>query len=82
LKKLLMVLVALAVPISAQAASKHKRHHPSRVYAAQPQVACTQFGCLPVQRGCYPAQGRTFSGLPSDFDVVVCPGRGTLYGIR
>lgn len=83
MKKLLVVFVALVVPVSAQAASKHKRHHnPSRIYTAQPQIACTQFGCIPVPRGCRPAQGRTFSGLPSDFDVVVCPGRGTLYGIR
>jgi len=80
MKHLLILIVALALPASAQAAPKHKRHQP-RGHVAHHQIACTQFGCIPVRRGCYLTHGRTFSGLPSDFDVVVCP-EGTLYGIR
>jgi hypothetical protein len=42
---------------------------------AQPraQIACTVVGCSPVPRGCVPRPGRTWSGLPSGFDVIVCP---------
>jgi hypothetical protein len=79
MKALLLALFALAVAVPAEAATKRKRHH--QPHYAQQQIACMQFGCIPVQRGCYPTQGRTFSGNPSMFDVVVCPG-GTLYGIR
>lgn len=81
-----LVVAPVAIAAPAEAASKHKRHHSSGHARAsippQPRIACTQFGCIPVRPGCYPAQGRTYSGLPSDFDVVVCPGVGTLYGIR
>jgi hypothetical protein len=75
MKKLLIALAALAIPLSAQAAPKHRSH----VYAPQPQIACTYAGCLPVPRGCYPTGGKTWDGLPSGFDVMVCPG-GVRYG--
>ena len=84
MKAVALALAVLMVPVSAGAAPKHHRHHPMSQaarssYAAQPQIACTQVGCLPVPRGCYPAGGRTFSGEPGGFDVMVCPG-GTIYG--
>jgi len=80
-----LVLCALiAVPAAAEAASKHKRavHHRSQASHSlqQPQIACTDVGCLPVPRGCYPTGGKTFDGSPSGFDVMACPGRGTMYG--
>ena len=83
---LALALAVLLVPAAADAAPKHHRHHhvsqsARGAYAAQPQIACTQVGCLPVPRGCYPAGGRTFSGMPSGFDVMVCPG-GDMYGHR
>jgi hypothetical protein len=37
------------------------------------QIACTVVGCHPVPLGCVPRPGRTWSGLPSGFDVIVCP---------
>jgi hypothetical protein len=85
MKILAVVLCALvALPAVAEAASKQKRkvHHGVRApYAVQqPQIACTDVGCLPVPRGCYPTGGKTFDGSPSGFDVMVCPGRGTMYG--
>jgi hypothetical protein len=86
MKALPLALAVLVVPVAAQAATKHQRqHHMSQAargsYAAQPQIACTQVGCLPVPRGCYPTGGRTFSGMPSGFDVMACPG-GDMYGHR
>ena len=84
MKAVALALAVLVVPVAAEAAAKHHRPHPMSQaargsYAGQPQIACTQVGCLPVPRGCYPRGGRTFSGAPSGFDVMVCPG-GTMYG--
>lgn len=41
----------------------------------QPQIACTVFGCHRIPAGCYPTMGYTWDGVPSGFDVVVCPRR-------
>ena len=76
-------LAVLALPAAADAATKNRRHHHRGydAYARAPgQIACTQYGCLPVQRGCYPRGGRTWSGAPSGFDVVVCPPGVSYYG--
>jgi hypothetical protein len=82
MKALALALAVLVIPVAAQAATKHHcTHHMSQQargsYAAQ--IACTQAGCLPVPPNCYPTEGKTFDGLPSGFDVMVCPG-GTRYG--
>jgi hypothetical protein len=78
MKTLLLIVAALAIPMSAQAATKHDRvAHQTLAY--QPQIACTDVGCLPVPRGCFPTGGKTFGGSPSGFDVMVCPD-GTRYG--
>ena len=69
-------IVAFAVPLSAEAATKHRPH--LRTYEPQQQIACTYLGCAPVPSGCYPRGGVTFSGKPTGFDVVVCP-YGTTY---
>jgi len=87
MKTLALALALFAVPLAAQAATRH--HHTShaargaqaRVHA-QAQIACTQYGCLPVPRGCYRESGRTHGDMPSGFDVITCPGSGTLYGNR
>jgi hypothetical protein len=84
MRNLVLLIAALAVCATAAEAKtrKHSVHRPGYgAYAAQPQIACTQFGCLPVPRGCRPATGRTWSGLPTDFDVIACPGY-TMYGTR
>jgi hypothetical protein len=78
MKTLLLVVAALAIPMSAQAATKHHRVT-HQTLASQPQIACTDVGCLPVPRGCHPTGGKTFDGLPTGFDVMVCPD-GTRYG--
>jgi hypothetical protein len=77
MKTLLVIVAALAIPMSAQAATKHHRTAPRQTY--QPQIACTDVGCLPVPRGCFPTGGKRFDGSPSGFDVMVCPD-GTRYG--
>lgn len=77
------VFAVLALPAAAEAATKHRAHHyragSAYAQAARPQIACTQYGCIPVRRGCYARGGRTWSGMPSGFDVVVC-GNSSLYG--
>jgi hypothetical protein len=85
MKVLALALAVLVVPVAAQAASTH--HHRSHVskqargaYAAQ--IACTQVGCIPVPRGCFREGGRTSGDMPSGFDVITCPGAGTMYGNR
>jgi hypothetical protein len=78
MKTLLMIVAVLAVPMSAQAATKH-HSAPRQTRANQPQIACTDVGCLPVPRGCFPTGGKRFDGSPSGFDVMVCPD-GTRYG--
>ena len=87
MKALALAPAVLVVPVAAQAATKHHRnHHMSQTargsYAHQQQIACTQYGCIPVQKGCYRESGRTHGDMPSGFDVVTCPGAGTMYGNR
>jgi hypothetical protein len=36
---------------------------------------------MPVPRGCHPEMGYTMDGIPTGFDVAVCPNY-TLYGNR
>jgi hypothetical protein len=77
-----IALAALTLP--AAAATKHHQHmsHAARAsYAAQPEIACSPYGCAPVPRGCHRASGRTFDGSPTGFDIADC-GSYTLYGNR
>jgi hypothetical protein len=72
--------------LPAGAAIKHHRHHgyvsPAvHAQAAQPEIACTKGGCIPVPPGCHAAMGRSPNGTPTSFDVAVC-GDYTLYGNR
>lgn len=73
-----VMVTALAIPMSAQGATHHHRAV-DQAAASQPQIACTDVGCLPVPRGCFPTGGKTMDGTPTGFDVMVCPG-GTRYG--
>jgi hypothetical protein len=72
------VVFALAL-VPASAASTHHKRHTKAAAAAQPQIACTVVGCIPVPRGCHPEMGYTPGGTPTGFDVAVCPNY-TLYG--
>ena len=69
-RKLLALGAALLLVTPAAAAAKSKK----RVKAAPPQqIACTVIGCVPVPRGCGQTPGRTWSGMPTGGDVIVCP---------
>src|SRR5262245_46042267 len=73
--------VVLALALMPASAKDHKRHTKSATAAAQPQIACTVVGCIPVPRGCHPEMGYTPGGTPTGFDVAVCPNY-TLYGYQ
>jgi hypothetical protein len=69
-KSLVIAMIACLVSTLVNA-----KPYPRRPAKAQPrpQIACTVVGCGPVPVGCVPRPGRTWSGLPSGFDVIVCP---------
>jgi hypothetical protein len=82
MKKIVPVFSALVLAttlMSANAASTHHKRHTKTAAVAQPQIACTVVGCMPVPRGCRPEMGYTPGGIPTGFDVAVCPNY-TLYG--
>ncbi len=72
------VALALAL-VPSSAAPRHHKGHTKAAIAAQPQIACTVVGCIPVPRDCHPEMGYTLDGTPTGFDVAVCPNY-TLYG--
>ena len=70
MRKLLILTVALLIALPAAAAAKSKK--PVKPQPQQ-QIACTVLGCVPVPRGCGQRPGRTWSGMPTGGDVIVCP---------
>jgi hypothetical protein len=72
-KSLIIAIIASLVSTLVNA-----KPYTQRRTKAQPrsQIACTVVGCSPVPAGCVPRPGRTWSGLPSGFDVIVCPPGG------
>jgi hypothetical protein len=76
----LTVLSAVATAVASSpfaSARTPKRHHSSEhpATATQPpaRVACTVLGCQPIPAACTPVPVRTWSGLPTGYDVIVCP---------
>jgi hypothetical protein len=68
--KCLAFAAVLLLLTPAVSAAKYKK----RAKAAPPQqIACTVLGCVPVPRGCGQTPGRTWSGMPTGGDVIVCP---------
>ena len=37
------------------------------------EIACTQYGCHRIPAGCHPTQGFLWNGMPSGYDVIICP---------
>ena len=69
--RVIIAAVALAlVPALALAKPAKQRRH---IKQPQQQIACTVIGCVPVPRGCWQREGRTWSGMPTGGDVIVCP---------
>ena len=68
------ILVLAAALLLAPAVVVDAKPNKKRVKAApQQQIACTVIGCVPVPRGCRQTEGRTWSGMPTGGDVIVCP---------
>jgi hypothetical protein len=69
----------LLAPASAGLARSNQRHShssPHRTVARPPaRIACTPLGCQPIPAACTPVPGRTWSGLPTGYDMIVCPPR-------
>ncbi|MGO8921585.1 MAG: hypothetical protein ACLQF4_01425 [Xanthobacteraceae bacterium] len=73
----LLTAAMLTTPASATIAafSQHRGHSSQHHTTAQPpaRIACTVVGCQPIPVVCTPVPGRTWSGLPTGYDVIVCP---------
>jgi hypothetical protein len=59
----------LGIALSAAA----KKSPPATRTRVQGQIACTIAGCHPIPPGCHPETGYNWDGIPTGFDVVVCP---------
>ena len=70
MRKLLVLAGALVIALPAFATAKTKKPVKRQ---PQQQIACTVIGCVPVPRGCGQTPGRTWSGMPTGGDVIVCP---------
>jgi hypothetical protein len=72
-------VTAALVSNAVASTTKHRLAHPtlrhSAPVTAQPpsRVACTVLGCQPIPAACNPVPGRTPGGLPTGYDVIVCP---------
>jgi hypothetical protein len=73
MKKILLAVAAVAaLPVAADARTYRQQDYPDRGQR-QALIACTVIGCVPVPPGCGRIAGRTRSGAPSGFDVIVGP---------
>jgi hypothetical protein len=55
--------------------NQHRGHSSLHQTVAPPsaRIACTALGCQPIPAACTPVPGRTWSGWPTGYDVIVCP---------
>jgi hypothetical protein len=59
-------------PLNPPTAKEHReaqRHKHERPH----QIACTVAGCHPIPATCHPEMGYDGDGIPTGFDIVVCP---------
>ena len=68
-------ILTTPISIAVAADSRHRSHSFQHRTAPQPpaRIACTVLGCQPIPAACTPVPGRTWSGLPTGYDVIVCP---------
>jgi len=57
------------------ASATAKKTTPAQRHNAPRQIACTIDGCHPIPPGCHPETGYNWDGIPTGFDIVVCPRR-------
>jgi hypothetical protein len=67
---LLANTAAMAEP--SEHAKKPRSHH-AAVARPPAQIACTILGCMPIPAECTPVAGKTPSGRPTGYDVILCP---------
>jgi hypothetical protein len=73
MKASIVVAAIAALALSGAADAKPAKHRRHVARQPQQQIACTVLGCVPVPRGCWQTEGRTWSGMPTGGDVIVCP---------
>jgi len=61
------------IAASSQHRSHASGHHTATTVAPPARIACTVLGCAPIPAACTPVPGRTWSGLPTGYDVILCP---------
>jgi hypothetical protein len=62
-------------PARSEGQMTHSVHKHRGVAAVQPEqrIACTVLGCMTIPAVCEPVAGKTPGGLPTGYDVIVCP---------
>jgi len=71
-----LAAVAVLPAAPAHGAQRLRHRHATHLAPAAPppaQIACTVLGCMPIPAACTPVAGRTPGGIPTGFDVIVCP---------
>lgn len=68
-------LIAAASILTLEPAASAPRAPRAKALRApqQLEIACTFIGCIPVPRGCRQTYGVTADGIPTGFDVLICP---------
>lgn len=75
-RKLAVLSVSLAAAFMTTPpadAARRVRHHYVPAPAPQQKIACTVLGCMPIPAECQPVAGKTPGGIPTGYDVIVCP---------
>jgi hypothetical protein len=78
---LLSVTIAPALAATAPADAAPTRHHtakpaPHRAPVRNEpsgQIACTVLGCQRIPAHCRPQTGYDLDGVPTGYDVIICP---------
>jgi hypothetical protein len=66
-------IVAVLMTVPSADAARRVRHHFVSAPAPQRQIACTVLGCMSIPPACQPVAGKTPGGIPTGYDVIVCP---------
>ncbi|MGA2894460.1 MAG: hypothetical protein ABSE22_16460 [Xanthobacteraceae bacterium] len=77
MKKAAIATLAIAAVMATAATAKSIHHrrasHPVAEARQQNHIACTVLGCIPVPPECGQTYGRTRGGIPTGYDVILCP---------
>jgi hypothetical protein len=73
--EMLAAPASIAIGADSQHRNHSSRHRPIAQAQPQGQIACTEGGCQRIPAACTPVPGRTWRGMPTGYDVIVCPPR-------